>query len=212
MGGKKRSGLAKDRRAYGCCNSTPVVQITYTITYNGNTNTSGNVPTDGSSPYTSGSTVTVLGNSGSPALEKSGFAFAGWNTAANGSGISYSQGNTFTINANRTLYAQWAPFYTITYNGNTNTSGNVPIDGSSPYASGSNVTVLGNSGSPALAKSGFTFAGWNAAANGSGISNSQGNRFIIYANITLYAQWRPVDSSSPSTPTSLSSVGGNQAA
>jgi uncharacterized repeat protein (TIGR02543 family) len=219
MAGKKRSGLAKYRRAYGCCGhsqSTPVVPITYTFTYDGNTNTSGNAPIDGSSPYASGSTVTVLGNSGSTVLAKFGFAFAGWNTAANGSGISYSQGNTFTINANTTLYAQWTPVvpttYTFTYDGNTNTSGDAPIDGSSPYASGSTVTVLGNSGSTVLAKLGFTFAGWNTAANGSGISNSQGNRFTIYANTTLYAQWRAVDSSPPSPPTSLSSVGGNQAA
>ena len=207
MAGKKRSGLAKDRRAYGCCNYQ-----TYTITYNGNTNTSGNVPIGGSSPYTSGSMVIVLGNSGSPVLAKSGFTFAGWNTIANGSGTSYSQGNTFTINANRTLYAQWTPVtYIVTYNGNTNTSGNVPIGGSSPYVSGSTVTVLGNSGSPVLAKSGFTFAGWNTIANGSGTSYSQGNTFTINANRTLYAQWTAV-SPPPSTPTSLSGVGGDQAA
>lgn len=124
MAGKKRSGLANDRRAYGASRyypiaqstpvvpttqSTPVVPITYTFTYNGNTNTTGNPVTDGSSPYASGSTVAVLGNSGSPVLAKSGFTFAGWNTAANGSGRSYSPGNTFTINANTTLYAQWTP-------------------------------------------------------------------------------------------------------
>jgi len=102
MAGKKRSGLASHRRAYGCCLSQ---STTYTVTYNGNTNTSGNVPTDGSSPYLSGSTVSVLGNSGS--LVKSGFTFAGWNTASNGSGISYSQGNTFTITSNIILYAKW---------------------------------------------------------------------------------------------------------
>jgi uncharacterized repeat protein (TIGR02543 family) len=115
MAGKKRSGLANDRRAYGCCNyspiveSTPFVPTTYTVTYDGNTNTSGNVPIDDSSPYTSGSSVTVLGNSGSPVLEKSGFIFAGWDISANGSVTSYSQGNTFIINANTTLYAQWTP-------------------------------------------------------------------------------------------------------
>jgi uncharacterized repeat protein (TIGR02543 family) len=115
MAGKKRSGLSIHRRAYGFSRyypntqSTPVVPTTYTITYIGNTNTSGNVPTDGSSPYASGSTVTFLGNSGSPVLEKSGFTFAGWNTSANGSGTSYSQGNTFTINANIILYAVWTP-------------------------------------------------------------------------------------------------------
>jgi uncharacterized repeat protein (TIGR02543 family) len=110
MAGKKRSGLANDRRAYGWSKyypTTPVVPTTYTVTYNGNTNTSGNAPTDGSSAYAPDSTVIVLGNSGSPVLAKSGFTFAGWNTAADGSETSYSQGNTFTINANTTLYAQW---------------------------------------------------------------------------------------------------------
>lgn len=105
MAGKKRSCLANDRRAYGCYRYN---QTSYTITYNGNANTSGNAPTDGSSPYAVGSTVTVVGNSGSPALAKSGFVFVGWNTAANGSGTSYSSGDTFTINANITLYAQWS--------------------------------------------------------------------------------------------------------
>ena len=110
MGGKKRSGFANDRRAYTyypTTQSTPVIPTTYTVTYNGNTNTSGNSPTDGSSPYASNSTVTVLGNSGSPVLANSGFTFDEWNTEANGSGTSYSQGDTFTINANITLYAQW---------------------------------------------------------------------------------------------------------
>lgn len=126
MAGKKRSGLANDRRAYrySCQNSkgTPVVSTTYTVTYNGNSNTSGNAPIDGSSPYVTGSTVTVLGNSGSPVLARTGYDFSGWNTQANGSGTSYSQGNTFTINANTTLYAVWtisAPTSLSSVGGNT---------------------------------------------------------------------------------------------
>jgi len=113
MAGKRRSGFANHKRSYICCKntqstqSTPVVPTTYTVTYNGNTNTSGNAPSDSSSPYTSNSSVTVKGNSGSPVLAKSGFTFAGWNTEANGSGTSYSQGNTFAINANIILYARW---------------------------------------------------------------------------------------------------------
>jgi uncharacterized repeat protein (TIGR02543 family) len=159
------------------------------VTYNGNTNTSGAAPVDASSPYTPGSTVTVLGNSGS--LVKTGYTFANWNTAADGSGTSYSPTNTFTINANTTLYAQWTPeptsTYTVTYNGNTNTSGAAPVDASSPYTPGSTVTVLGNSGS--LVKNGYTFAGWNTAADGSGTSYVGGNQFTINSNTTLYAQW-----------------------
>ena len=103
MASKRRSGLANHRRSYVYnCSITP---STYTITYNGNSNTSGTAPIDISSPYTADSIVTILGNTGS--LAKTGFTFAGWNIAADGSGTSYSQGNTFTINANTTLYARW---------------------------------------------------------------------------------------------------------
>lgn len=79
---------------------------TYTVTYYGNGNTGGSVPTDGSSPYSAGANVTVLGNTGS--LVKTGYTFAGWNTAANGSGDSYTAGNTISsISGDITLYAQW---------------------------------------------------------------------------------------------------------
>ena len=193
MAGKRRSGLANDRRAYRCVcpitQSTPVVPTTYTVTYNGNTNTSGTAPVDGSSPYTAGANVTVLGNTGT--LTKTGYQFAGWNTAANGTGTNYVGGDAFTINANTTLYAQWTPVvpttYTVTYNGNTNTSGTAPVDGSSPYTAGANVTVLGNTGT--LTKTGYQFAGWNTAANGTGTNYVGGDTFTINANTTLYAQW-----------------------
>ena len=190
---------------------TPIPPTTYTVTYNGNTNTSGNVPVDGSSPYTDGSTVTVLGNTGTPVLEKTGFDFAGWNTAADGSGTSYSPTDTFPINANTTLYAQWTPepTYTVTYNGNTNTSGNVPVDGSSPYIAGSTVTVLGNTGTPVLAKTGNTFAGWNTAADGSGTSYSPTSTFPINANTTLYAQWTPDTSTYTVTYNGNTNTSGN---
>lgn len=106
MPSKKRSGLAVHRRAYRY-QAIVVAPSTFTVTYDGNTNTSGNIPVDVSSPYTSRSVVTILGNSGSPALAKSGYVFSGWNTKADGTGTSYSQGNTIVINDNITLYAKW---------------------------------------------------------------------------------------------------------
>ncbi len=162
------------------------VPPTYSVTYNGNTNTGGSVPTDGNS-YINGDTVTVLGNTGT--LLKTGYTFAGWNTAANGSGTSYSGGNTFAMGiSNVTLYAQWtAVDYSVTYNGNTNTGGSVPTDGTT-YNITDTVTVLGNTGT--LLKTGYTFAGWNTAANGSGTSYNGGDTFAMgSSNVTLYAQW-----------------------
>lgn len=91
-----------------CPNILPTFK---TITYNGNNNTGGTVPVDGSSPYISGTNITVLGNTGN--LTKAGDAFIGWNTVAGGTGISYVGGNTFELNVNTILYAQYTiPFLT----------------------------------------------------------------------------------------------------
>ncbi|MED1861831.1 InlB B-repeat-containing protein, partial [Brevibacillus reuszeri] len=169
---------------------TPVQAPAYTVTYNGNGETSGTAPTDTGS-YEQGDIVTVLG---SGTLTKTGYTFAGWNTAANGSGTSYAAGSTLTMGtANVILYAQWtpvqAPAYTVTYNGNGETSGAAPTDNGT-YEQGDNVTVLGNG---TLAKTGHTFAGWNTVANGSGTSYAAGSTLTMgTANVTLYAQWTPV--------------------
>ena len=39
---------------------------------------------------------------------RTGYTFAGWNTASDGSGTAYAAGATYTANAALTLYAQWA--------------------------------------------------------------------------------------------------------
>ena len=78
--------------------------ITYSVTYDGNGNTGGAVPTDGTA-YESGDVVTVLGNTGN--LVKAGYIWAGWNTLASGEGTTYLANETFNISANTTLYAKW---------------------------------------------------------------------------------------------------------
>jgi uncharacterized repeat protein (TIGR02543 family) len=180
-----------------CDNGNGETPSTHTVTYNGNGNTGGTVPTDSNSPYQNGASVSVLGNTGN--LIKTGFTFAGWNVDANGNGASYNAGATFSIYANTTLYAQWTSIgtttCTVTYNGNENTSGTVPIDPNSPYLNGATVTVLANTGS--LAKTGFIFNGWNTAANGSGTLYTAGATFIISTNTVLYAQWTPDNGGDP---------------
>jgi uncharacterized repeat protein (TIGR02543 family) len=157
---------------------------TYTVGYDGNGFTGGTAPTDASSPYDHGSTVTVLG---AGSLVKTGYTFTGWNTAANGSGTAYSPSATFTITTNTTLYAQWLiNSYTVTYDGNGFTGGTVPSDGNNPYTFGSTVTVLGPG---SLVKTGFTFINWNTVSDGSGTAYGQNATFNIAANTTFFAQW-----------------------
>jgi uncharacterized repeat protein (TIGR02543 family) len=170
---------------------TPGPGGTYTVTYLGNTNTGGTAPTDGSSPYISGTSVTILGNSGS--LTKSGVAvFAGWNTAADGSGTNYVGGDTFTITQNTTLYAQWiSAGARLRYNAGTGGSGTAPSSSGTYYTPFSTADIVGNTGT--FTRSGFTFGGWNTAADGSGTSYTAGNEITMPSSgtVDLFAQWIP---------------------
>lgn len=78
---------------------------TYTVTYHGNGNTGGTVPSDSSSPYNSGTTATILENTGE--LKKVGYKFNGWNTAKDGSGTDYKVDELVVISSDIILYAKW---------------------------------------------------------------------------------------------------------
>jgi len=157
------------------------------VYYDGNGNSGGFVPVD-SNRYTENQTVTVLGNPNN--LTLSGFTFIGWNTETDGSGVTYTQGATFNIgSADITLYAMWSanPTYTVTYDGNGNTSGFPPTD-SNNYEANQVVTVLGNTNN--LSRSGLKFIGWNTDPSGAGINYAVSDNLIMgSANLTLYALW-----------------------
>ena len=102
------------------------------------------------------------------------------------SGPGESNGMDLTVNVSAPATTDT---YTVTYYGNTNTGGTAPADANSPYVSGATVTILDNTD---LAKTGFTFSGWNTSADGLGTGYAATNTFAILANTDLYAQWTPV--------------------
>jgi hypothetical protein len=77
----------------------------YAITYDGNSNSSGSVPTSATG-YNENESLVIPSNTGS--LLKSGQSFYGWNTSSSGDGTEYLAGSTFTFpSSNTTLYAIW---------------------------------------------------------------------------------------------------------
>jgi uncharacterized repeat protein (TIGR02543 family) len=78
------------------------VATTYAVTYDANGGT-GTAP--GTQTKTQGINLILASNSGS--LTKTGFTFAGWNTAADGSGTSYATGATYSTDAALVLFAKW---------------------------------------------------------------------------------------------------------
>ncbi|NLD95304.1 MAG: hypothetical protein GX639_21860, partial [Fibrobacter sp.] len=173
--------------AIGAANDTLYAQWKvkqYSVTYDDNGASGGTVPSD-ASLHDSASVVTAMANAGN--LVKTGCTFDGWNTAKDGKGTTYIAGtSTFKITANTTLYAKWkTKTYTLRYDGNGNTGGDVPDD--VVYDSNTTVAVAGNTNS--LVKGGFDFNGWNTKADGSGVILAAASTFKIKSDTTLYAQW-----------------------
>jgi uncharacterized repeat protein (TIGR02543 family) len=154
--------------------------INYNLTYNSNGATSGAVPTDATN-YNIGNSAVVAGNTGS--LARTGYSFAGWTLAVDGTGTVYQSGQTLTWgSASQNLYAKWtANTYTISYN--TNGATGAQTNSTDSYTTGSTAVTLSAVGT--MAKTGYTFAGWSTSAAGSVIVGT----FTTSANVTLYAIW-----------------------
>ena len=139
---------------------------------------------------------------------KTGYTFLGWFDAASG-----GSALTETLVASRvvdsTLHAQWsANTYNVTYDEH---GGSAVTDGSYVYG---NTLVYPS----APTRSGYTFAGWFAAASG-GSSLTASTVSAGTANVTLHAQWTPLPAqtvtwapSNTSVQRSLSSVTPSSAA
>lgn len=125
-----------------------------------------------------------LGLPAAPTRE--GYRFMGWNTAANGNGDNYSANGAFTMpSGDTTLYATWSRLYNLS----------IVImgveDEEGPQADISGAAIMLPS---AYEREGYTFIGWNTAANGSGVTYEPGSFFIMpAADSTLYAIWEDND-------------------
>jgi uncharacterized repeat protein (TIGR02543 family) len=154
--------------------------IAYTITYAGNSNTGGTVPTNAST-YNIGNSVTVAGNPNS--LVRTGYSFAGWTDNSSGTGTVYTSGTGYTVgSANIVFTAKWsANTYTVTFNAN-GASGEASATTDTYTTAGTPITfpTVGT-----LVKTGYNFAGWSATPTGELLSGT----YTTSVNVTLYAKW-----------------------
>lgn len=82
--------------------TTSVSQPSFTKSYDANSGT-GTVPVS----ETASGTMTVDGSLSTPGISRTGFDFAGWNTRADGTGVSYLPGSSISPIADTVLYAMW---------------------------------------------------------------------------------------------------------
>lgn len=125
---------------------------------------------------------------------KEGYSFTGWNTNSDGTGTSYTDGQSVTNlttenNGIVNLYAEWeANKYKVKFNSNEGTG--TMSDQQFTYDITQNLTAN------AYTRVGYTFKGWNTASDGSGtsyIDEQEVSNLTAENNgiVNLYAQWTP---------------------
>lgn len=161
-----------------------VAESNNTITYD--SNGSVGAPTSGTmADQIASSRTLITANS----FTRAGYTFRNWNTAANGTGVTYQSNYSYNFATSRTLYAQWGANITVSYDANTAGSGSAPISQSS-YNGSPGINLSLNTGN--LVKTGYRLAGWNTLADGTGTPYALGASSIKFTtDKVLYAHWTP---------------------
>jgi len=157
------------------------IKDNYIITYDANDATAGFVPN--SQEKIHGVDLVVRANTGG--LERTGYTFSGWNTKADGTGVGYSPGTSYSTDATTTLYAKWiANKYTVTFD----------PDGGTVSSPDKSVTYAQAYGAlPSVTKTGHRFDGWYTEATGGGLKIESSTLVNIAGNHTLHAKWTKDD-------------------
>lgn len=243
----------KDEYCNICNYKRTIVPETYVITFNANGGSGAMSPQTFAESVVQNLTVN--------AFVREDHSFTGWNTRADGTGTSYTDGQNVTIGEDITLYAQWEKNAPVVYNVIVTDDGNG--SGSAAPSSGVTGTAVSLSAMPntgyrfkewqvvsggvtvennqftigtadvevkaifekiptytvtfnpnggkgsmlpqtfteetaqklsvnTFAREGFTFDGWNTAADGSGKVFADGELVTVAGNVELYAQWKKV--------------------
>ena len=113
---------------------------------------------------------------------RDGFTFAGWWTGENGSGTQVESTTEVTILSDQTLYANWLPRYTVTFDSQ---------GGTSPSPASKVVTYNQEYGPLATTtREGYSFDGWWTEQNGTGTRVESTTKVSIDSHHTLYANWK----------------------
>ncbi|MGI6249516.1 MAG: InlB B-repeat-containing protein [Acutalibacteraceae bacterium] len=157
----------------------------YLVRYNGNGATGGTMA-DSAHWYDQNSRLRLN------TFTRTGYAFDGWNTQADGSGTAYTDNQevlSLVPSGIVTLYAQWIPnTYTVSYSGNGATDGNMSTSAHTYDVS----KALNANG---YTKIGHSFQGWALTNNATTPEFGDGDSVVNLTAeqneiVTLYAVWQ----------------------
>lgn len=141
-------------------------------------------------------TIELPKNEGKNEFTKAGYDFLGWSLSKGDNGAIIKE-TTYTVKETTTIYAKWQrQTYTIKYNlngGSYSYGQSAKQIGPQTCKVNEEVSLVEHKERSSFSRSGYTFTGWNTAADGTGTHYADRARVnnLATANgeITLYAEW-----------------------
>ena len=161
----------------------PAVSVTHTVHFDAN----GGTGTMANQVYSIMERAKLTANT----FTRDGYSFTNWNTAADGSGTTYTDQQNIHPSSDMTLYAQWSlnasTYYAVRFNANGGEG--TMFDQAIEAGASANLTAC------TFTREGYNFTGWSTTADGS-VEYADGQSVSGLANagqtFNLYAQWQEV--------------------
>ena len=150
-----------------------VVQQAYTVSYDANGGSG--------APSAQTKTYDVALTLSTSKPTRTGYVFLGWATSATATSAQYQPGESYTANADVTLYAVWVKSYTVSYDAN----GGTGAPNSQTKVQGQTLTLSATRPTRPC----HVFIGWATSATATTAQYQPGGSFTTNANTTLYAVW-----------------------
>ena len=169
--------------------------LTWSGVYKGTLSASGSISVAAKTSYTI--TYDANGGTGAPSAQtkwhgtnitipstkptRTGYSFQGWATSSTGS-KAYDPGDSYSGNANATLYAVWkANTYSVTYDANGGTG--APSAQTKTYGTTLKLSTT------VPTRTNYTFLGWGTSASATTVVYAAGANYTANAALNLYAIW-----------------------
>lgn len=158
----------------------PGTEVTFNLSFNANNGS--NAPNKISCTTTESSCLVEIPDT---IPTRSNYYFLGWATTASALSPSTFDNNTVTLTRNTTIYAIWAPIYTLTYD----SDGGTEVTGEACHPETRTGSCLINITTTRPTRNDYTFKGWSVVEHSTEADYQPGDPISLSANQIFYAVW-----------------------
>lgn len=134
---------------------------------------------------------------------RNGYHFLGWAENSTDTAATIHAGDSVTLTANKTIYAIWAPVYTLSFDTNGGT-GTVETQSCHPSTTNGNCSVT--IPNVVLTRDDYTFLGWSEDDSVTEATNYPGQTVSISSDKTFYAIWKENETPGPDDPSGTGEI------